>query len=524
MPTFLSDLKLRFSSLQRYKYIRIILFAFFLLLTVLLVVQVLQIQDSRNRASGPVTSPQVAKYPIDWTANKVFVRANDFYVIANGKKFVPNSSLRIVSSGVTLYTPQSGGGHLDVEWTQDGVTMGIYFNLILSNGEWGVDSFRTNDGTSSGSKIYYNGFAGGALGQVFERAIFDLNSSSSNPAGVSGSVHFENLIMSAFIDENLLPTNVPTPTIVQDKGYITGKIVDSNGVLLYIPGQMVTVSNETTGLIRVASGSSGFVFNDLPAGMYNVEASSVPGYTIEHKVCFGCMDEDKFFLGGTFGVQVSSSRYVGVTLKYSGHPVTPTLAPTSAPSGGGNGGGGSNPGGGGSNPGGGGSIPQGGGLSATYYNNVNFTAPAVSRRDSSISFNWGLGSPDPSVQADTFSVRWNGSVEIPQNGTYTFYFWSDDGARVYVNNRLVVNRSGRGGREGRGSLTLNKGRYPIRIEYTEQNALAYAVLSWSATQIQNVPLKNWLGQPILRRGQPVMQKKSVTILNKSTIPSNYLNP
>ena len=42
-----------------------------------------------------------------------------------------------------------------------------------------------------------------------------------------------------------------------------------------------------------------------------------------------------------------------------------------------------------------------------YWNNQDFTGnPTLTRTDPTINFNWGDGSPDPSIPSDHFSVRW----------------------------------------------------------------------------------------------------------------------
>ena len=52
----------------------------------------------------------------------------------------------------------------------------------------------------------------------------------------------------------------------------------------------------------------------------------------------------------------------------------------------------------------------------------------MERIDLTIDFNWS-GAPDPSMNADGFTVRWTGMVEVPASATYTFHTQSDDGIR-----------------------------------------------------------------------------------------------
>src|SRR5205823_9659379 len=88
------------------------------------------------------------------------------------------------------------------------------------------------------------------------------------------------------------------------------------------------------------------------------------------------------------------------------------------------------------------SLPQTGnnfGLRGEYYDNIDLTALKLTRTDEVINFDWGLGSPDPAMGPDTFSVRWTGLIQPRFSEPYTFYITSDDGARLWVNGELVIN-------------------------------------------------------------------------------------
>src|SRR3546814_11286121 len=63
---------------------------------------------------------------------------------------------------------------------------------------------------------------------------------------------------------------------------------------------------------------------------------------------------------------------------------------------------------------------------------------AVVRQDAQVDFDWGNGSPSAGVGSDSFAVRWEGFVEAPTTGNYTFWTQSDDGVRLWVNGNLVI--------------------------------------------------------------------------------------
>jgi hypothetical protein len=133
-------------------------------------------------------------------------------------------------------------------------------------------------------------------------------------------------------------------------------------------------------------------------------------------------------------------------------------------------------------PGPGGPGGFGIGLKGDYYDNKDFTALKVTRVDGAVNFNWGTGAPDPSMGADTFSVRWMGYIEAPRSETVTFYTVTDDGVRLWVNGQLLINKwIDQGPTEYSGTIALAGGqRYQIKMDYYENSGGATAHLLWSS--------------------------------------------
>jgi hypothetical protein len=126
-----------------------------------------------------------------------------------------------------------------------------------------------------------------------------------------------------------------------------------------------------------------------------------------------------------------------------------------------------------------------GGLVGSYYNTMNFTGPvALTRTDATINFDWGFGVPGPGVSADTFSTRWAGKLTPRSSQTYTFYLSSDDGARLTINDTVVIDKlvDKEANAEEMGTIALLAGQpVPIQLDYFENRELAKVRLSWSAT-------------------------------------------
>ena len=124
----------------------------------------------------------------------------------------------------------------------------------------------------------------------------------------------------------------------------------------------------------------------------------------------------------------------------------------------------------------------GDGLAATYFNNIDFTGITVTRVDPEINFNWGTGSPDSAIAADTFSARWTGQVLPAFTETYTFYTTSDDGIRMSVNGVQIINNwTNHGPTVNTGTIALTAGvRVNILLEYFENTGGTIAKLEWSS--------------------------------------------
>ena len=69
------------------------------------------------------------------------------------------------------------------------------------------------------------------------------------------------------------------------------------------------------------------------------------------------------------------------------------------------------------------------------------TPPAAYRFEPVIDFDWGDTGRLSRVGSDRFSARWWGSVELPV-GRWAFDVTSDDGVRLFLDDRLLIDRSG----------------------------------------------------------------------------------
>lgn len=119
------------------------------------------------------------------------------------------------------------------------------------------------------------------------------------------------------------------------------------------------------------------------------------------------------------------------------------------------------------------------GLSGTYFNGMNFQTQVLKRLDANVQFSW-KGKPAEGVNPDQFSVRWEGFLEVPEDGEYGFVLQTDDGARLWINNEKIIDEW-----RDQGITVFNKtaelkaGSVPVKLEYFENTGDSEIYLAWS---------------------------------------------
>lgn len=122
-----------------------------------------------------------------------------------------------------------------------------------------------------------------------------------------------------------------------------------------------------------------------------------------------------------------------------------------------------------------------GGLRGEYFDNNDLTGYAFSWIDNNVNFDWGAGSPEAGIHAETFSVRWTGRLQtVGESGDYSFRIRADDGVRLWVNGQLLIDQWNAGRETHVGSVRLDAdATVDIRMEYRENYGDARAILEWA---------------------------------------------
>ncbi len=98
-----------------------------------------------------------------------------------------------------------------------------------------------------------------------------------------------------------------------------------------------------------------------------------------------------------------------------------------------------------------------------------------------------------SLRSDNFGIVFEGFVEVPADGEWTFSTTSDDGSVLWINGELVVNNDGlHGTRTVSGTTTLTAGVHEIRVAYFEAGGGENLSVRWAGPGVSNsiIPLSS----------------------------------
>ncbi len=131
------------------------------------------------------------------------------------------------------------------------------------------------------------------------------------------------------------------------------------------------------------------------------------------------------------------------------------------------------------------------GLKGEYFDNTKFSGnPVFTRVDKVIEFDWEEGSPRKDIPNDNYAIRWSGKLKSPVDGSYKITGNADDGLRVYLDGKLVIDQWSGGARRliESDEISFEKDKvYDIKIEYLEQKYGSYVSVGWTIDPYINIP-------------------------------------
>jgi hypothetical protein len=122
-------------------------------------------------------------------------------------------------------------------------------------------------------------------------------------------------------------------------------------------------------------------------------------------------------------------------------------------------------------------IPSGKYL-GSYYNGINFDTLVFTRYDDTINFNWRTKSPDPRIDSDNFSIRWQGNFYF-DSYLYEFTAIADDGVRVYLDGEKIIDAwQVQSFVPHKTRVQVSSGEHTIVVEYFESGVYAAVDVYW----------------------------------------------
>ncbi len=107
--------------------------------------------------------------------------------------------------------------------------------------------------------------------------------------------------------------------------------------------------------------------------------------------------------------------------------------------------------------------------------------PVLKRVDKTINFESTQEGFHGTQLVDFFFIRWTGKIRIPKDGNYTFIMESDDGSRLFIDGKQIIDHNGLHAMEEKsGDAELKTGDHDIKIEFFENDVDAGCRFLWQA--------------------------------------------
>jgi hypothetical protein len=137
-------------------------------------------------------------------------------------------------------------------------------------------------------------------------------------------------------------------------------------------------------------------------------------------------------------------------------------------------------------------MPAGNGLAARYYANTTFADGPVETAYDRLPSTAQMAERWHGRPPQVFGVVWTGYISAPRADQYRFATTSDDGSRLFVDDRLVVDNGGPHSRATQsGTITLSRGSHRVRLEYTQFGGGSELAWLWTRGNAPLAPVPTW---------------------------------
>lgn len=163
------------------------------------------------------------------------------------------------------------------------------------------------------------------------------------------------------------------------------------------------------------------------------------------------------------------------------------------------------------------------GLKGEYYTGTNFERKVLTRVDRQLNFDWMERGPAPGMPESYYSIRWTGKLLAPATGQYRFYAKVDDGIRIWVGNKKIMDSwQLNDSKNFVTSIGLEAGHYyDLRVDYFNDMLEGEIKLYWQRPDSKQPLLNEFTIPNELITPQYFVQKAPpVTLPNTPTSPAN----
>ena len=138
--------------------------------------------------------------------------------------------------------------------------------------------------------------------------------------------------------------------------------------------------------------------------------------------------------------------------------------------------------------------PEINGLTYQYFEGVWTEIPDFSKLKSvKTGFVYEFGLDEIYPAKDEFALQFTGKIMIEKAGEYEFFIHSNDGSRLFIDNKLVVDHRGLHGAdlEKTGKINLETGMHTIHLDYFQAGGGMFLSVEYAAVELekQDIPAK-----------------------------------
>jgi hypothetical protein len=161
-----------------------------------------------------------------------------------------------------------------------------------------------------------------------------------------------------------------------------------------------------------------------------------------------------------------------------------------------------------------------------YYNNTSLSGEVIYKDNvQKIDYDWTIRDTVPAnINADAFSVQWDGFINFTNTGKYLLTVTADDGVEVILDNTKVIDDFRNFGQVDRTiELNIAKRQYRMFVNYVNRGGPAYIKVYWSYVAPTPVPTATATQTPTITPTlppQPTATPTNSPTITRTPLPTN----